>query len=441
MNQTNDDNKKADTTTRYEVVPTRKMVSNWLMEPGNNFCIMPYVHLAVESDGGIRPCCMGSPLKDDNGKPVSIAGKTIGEIIQHPARQKMIDAFDRNEQFANCSECWKDNSENSARVKFSTNHTGALEYTLAAMQGTKPEQRLTWLEVKPGNRCNLKCRICGPHNSSSWTKDSFNMGQELGRTKSSLTFKQSHDYQYNEQCKWIDEVDVWCNTDQLEHLELIHMMGGEPFMVPEHFELYRKIIADPKIDHSKISIWYNTNGTYFPTDEQLEVLSQFRDVRFSLSIDDIGKRFEYQRSLASWDSVKKNLIKFKDLESSAPRKWFAEADPTTSIYNIWYLEEYVDTMLEMGYEDLRKNTHYVAGGINNIRSLHPDAKKKIADHHANTKHPWVTDAIKYMYYKEEFNRDRAYQRRREIATLDKYRKESFAEVFPEMWELIKDEYK
>jgi MoaA/NifB/PqqE/SkfB family radical SAM enzyme len=418
----------------------RRVVKDWLMEPDNNFCIMPYVHMAVESDGSIRPCCMGSQLTDENGERINIAGSTISEIFQHPARQKMVEAFDRNEQFSNCSECWKDRSEHSARVKFSTNIQGALDYTWEKMKGGNPEQKLTWLEIKPGNRCNLKCRICGVHNSSSWTKDSYQLDVQL--KKVDYEFKKSPEYLYNEKCKWIDEVDVWCDTENLEKLELIHIMGGEPFMVPEHFEFYKRIIADEKIDHTKISVWYNTNGTYFPSPEQLDILSQFRNVRFSLSIDDIGKRFEYQRNLASWDDVKSNLIKFKQLEQQYPqnpRKWIAEIDATVSIYNILYLEEFVDTMMSLGYDDFREGTHYTAGGHSNLRSLNAGIKQRIQDYHANTKYKWVNDAVRYMNFKDDCDPDTVLRRKKEIATLDKLRNESFAETFPEMWELIKDE--
>lgn len=416
----------------------RKKAKDWLMEPGNNFCIMPYVHMAVESDGSIRPCCMGTPLKNPDGSKINIAGSTLSEMFDHPERKKMIEAFDRNEEFPNCTECWKDRSEHSARVKFSTNFQGALEYTQQAMRGEKPESKMTWLEVKPGNRCNLKCRICGVHNSSSWTKDSYQLSstfKQVGYPE----FKKSPEYLYNESCKWIDEVDVWCDTKNLENLELIHMMGGEPFMVPEHFELYKKIIADPNIDHNNIAIWYNTNGTYFPTPEQLDILSQFRSVRFSLSIDDIGKRFEYQRSLANWESVKENLIKFKQLQIQNPNQWVAELDATVSIYNIMYLEEFVAAMLELGYDDLRDGTHFTTGSYTNLRSLNATVKKYITDFHANTKYKWVNDAVRYMNFKDDHQDVTVLRRKKEIQLLDTLRNESFAEVFPEMWELIKDE--
>ena len=94
-------------------------------------------------------------------------------------------------------------------------------------------------------------------------------------------------------------------------------MGGEPFMVPEHFKMLERMVADPTIDCSKIDIGYNTNGTYFPTPDNIELYRNFKLVKFSLSIDDFGPRFEYQRTLAEWEQVANNLMKFSRLNMEA----------------------------------------------------------------------------------------------------------------------------
>ena len=87
-------------------------------------------------------------------------------------------------------------------------------------------------------------------------------------------------------------------------------MGGEPFMVPEHFQLLKKLL-NGNVDISKIQILYNTNGTIFPTDKQIDLLQKFANVKIQLSIEEIGTRFEYQRNLAEWEQVKSNITKPK----------------------------------------------------------------------------------------------------------------------------------
>ena len=83
----------------------------------------------------------------------------------------------------------------------------------------------------------------------------------------------------------------------------------------------------------------------FFTDKQIDLLQKFANVKIQLSIDDIGKRFEYQRKLADWEQVKSNIIKFKKLDSN---KFKIGIDPTVSILNIWNLDEIVNGFAELG---------------------------------------------------------------------------------------------
>jgi radical SAM protein with 4Fe4S-binding SPASM domain len=141
-------------------------VREWLLEPNNNFCALPFIHMAIEANGDIRPCCIGKPLG------INIKDKTIADAYNHPIRQEFIDSFKRNEQHPKCIACWKDPIP--TRVRYSTYYQ-SLDFSYDVMNGTQPEDKLTWLEIKPGNKCNLKCRICGVHNSSTWTKDTYEL--------------------------------------------------------------------------------------------------------------------------------------------------------------------------------------------------------------------------------------------------------------------------
>ena len=66
---------------------------------------------------------------------------------------------------------------------------------------------------------------------------------------------------------------------------MIHFMGGET-----------NISTVKKIVKWQCRITITPNGTIFPTDKQIDLLQKFANVKIQLSIDDIGKRFEYQRN-------------------------------------------------------------------------------------------------------------------------------------------------
>ena len=55
-----------------------------------------------------------------------------------------------------------------------------------------------------------------------------------------------------------------------------------------------------------IEIHYNTNGTQFP-EEFIETWRKFRKVEIAFSIDNLGERFEFERSGAKWAEVEAKI--------------------------------------------------------------------------------------------------------------------------------------
>jgi radical SAM protein with 4Fe4S-binding SPASM domain len=418
----------------------REKARQWLMEPGNNFCSMPYAHMAIEANGQIRPCCMGEPLD------LNISNKTIGEVFTHEVREDFVKSFDRNEQHSSCKACWQEPlNKFNTRVKFSSTDEMML-ITEAVMNGEKPQRKLRWLEVKPGNRCNLKCRICGVHNSSMWTKDYHAMTEMMRHEMKGFApvkFKESEEYKYTQQCEWIDEPQIWKDIKGLDELSMIHFMGGEPFMVPEHFQLLQRLIDDPKIDTSQIFIRYNTNGTYRPTEELINIWNHFMRVQFLVSIDDFGPRFEYQRKLAVWDEAKLNLQKMKRM---AQESWQEETgvwqystiiDVTVSIFNIWNVGEISDEFARLGHPLNTDMNHFVTGGWNDCRILPQPIKDHITEMHKDHENAWVHQALRYM------NQDPLPHKFHDITLfyknmmyMDARRNERFVDLWPELYHMI-----
>lgn len=388
-------------------------VREWLLQPGNNFCALPFTHMAIEANGDIRPCCMGDQFENLN-----IRNKTIQQVYNDPKRLQFVDSFRRNEQHPACHQCWKDPE---IRTTFSTS-IHVLDITRQAMFGKTPKHELKWLEIKPGNRCNLKCRICGVHNSSSWTKDAAALDNQK--------FKDSDAFKYTQSCDWIDDPKFWNDLNQLESIEYLHFMGGEPFMVPEHFQLIQALIDNPSIDTSKITIGYNTNATYFPSEENIELYNNFKQVTFALSIDDIDERFNYQRKLADWEEVKSNLVNFQQLNKN---KYFVHLDPTISLFNIFYLDEICTEFNNLGFYSFAHHRHFVNSGYYAIHILPERIKNIIMEKYKDINNLWITRAIDYMNSQPS---DNALWEKFKNNTnkLDSLRKEKFQNTFKEFYE-------
>jgi radical SAM protein with 4Fe4S-binding SPASM domain len=397
----------------------KQILTKWLTKPDNNFCAMPFIHMAIEADGDIRPCCMG-----DKFPGLNIRNKTIQEVYRDPIRDEFIESFKQNKQHKLCGACWKDPQ---IRTHFSSSPT-AFNFTKDVMNGIAPTVSLKWLEIKPGNRCNLKCRICGVHGSSTWTKDEHKMSEKH------IPYKESNAFKYTQSCDWIEDKDFWNDIRGLESVEYLHFMGGEPFMVPEHFQLLERLVEDPSIDTSTIAIVYNTNGTYFPTEENINLYNKFKKVHFALSIDDFGARFEYQRKLAIWEEVKNNIINFKKLYYEN-EQFTSNLDTTVSVLNIFGLDEIYEEFVKLGYTFDDGHEHYVYTGPDAIWQLPSDVKRIILDKYKGNTTPWIKKAMKYMMSQEPEAGKWMFA---DVHTsLDKIRKENFKTIYPEWYQILK----
>lgn len=166
------------------------------------------------------------------------------------------------------------------------------------------------LEINLGNYCNLKCVICSNRDSSAWRKDAQAMG-----LKTFENFK-------------FDPDSV---TADLSTVEWLHFNGGEPLFTDVHLDILGRI-PNPQ----QCSVYYNTNGTICVKDSVFEIWSQFKLVKLIFSIDDVGERFNYQRTNADWKQVEANMFWYRDV---APVNMMFGVNRTISKLNQHHLQE------------------------------------------------------------------------------------------------------
>lgn len=213
-------------------------------------------------------CCVMPPWKVDNI-----------DFFNDQKLNKIRKQWSQNEWPKECKIC-QDNEE----VGNYSRRQGSIDW--AKNHGLTKEQfnevKLLKLDYYTGNTCNLRCAICGPHDSISWQK-------ELGISKEN---------------RLINETSIKVNTD---NIKWVHFNGGEPFLIDRHWKLLKSI------EHKdQVVINYNTNATILPKKELVDLWRQFKLVVIDFSIDDIGERFEYQRYPAKWDNVVENLFYLRE---------------------------------------------------------------------------------------------------------------------------------
>jgi hypothetical protein len=113
--------------------------------------------------------------------------------------------------------------------------------------------------------------------------------------------------------------------------------------------------------------------------EQAEdIWKDFQTVKIALSLDDIGARYEYQRSNGNWDVILSNLEKFRQLRARHGNIEL-EAGCTVSIYNVLYLVEILDCLQTQSLDFVHINfLHY--NPMLSIANLPQTIKDQIITH-------------------------------------------------------------
>jgi sulfatase maturation enzyme AslB (radical SAM superfamily) len=249
-------------------------------------CIDAFKNINIVSNGDslrISPCCY-SP---------TVAVQSI-EFKDDAYLTSIRNDWSNGEYPSACSKCEKQDSSGVPSRRVGSNQW----YADNGHHDTVVD--LIRMDYWTGDICNLRCAICGPHNSSGWK-------QELN-----LPIKKANVNRF------------WKNMD-ISKLKFIHFNGGEPLLSKEHIVLLKEIP-----EKHLVHLNYNTNGTVTPSDELLALWGEFKIVQLDFSIDDIGDRFEYQRYPAKWDLVQLNLQWFID---NCPVNCMFAVNTTVSILN------------------------------------------------------------------------------------------------------------
>ena len=184
---------------------------------------------------------------------------------------------------------------------------------------TRPGVRM--LDIHLPNLCNLKCVICGPHNSSSWIADAEMIGRSI---LPEWKYKKSIQSQIK-------------NLAIPDTVEIIKFWGGEPLLDDSHMHILEIVQRQRILENQRLI--YNTNATVKVDENVLEMWSKSKLLEIYFSIDDINERSDYQRSGSQWHQLQENLNWYYD---NLPNNHLLYVSCSYSWLNIWNLPRVVD---------------------------------------------------------------------------------------------------
>jgi len=294
-------------------------------------CMLPWISIETSPIGTTRPCCLTiEEIVDDEGNKYDLNTTDLQTVYRSTYMQNLRQQFRAGEKPATCTRCWQEEDAGRASKRIYSKIRLKELAEKIDYENDKPDQ-LWFVDLKLGNICNLKCRICGSWSSSKWAHEEINYIPNLKNKKDHLAYK------FLQQGAWPRKTQTfWANLKELlPNIKYFEFTGGEPFMIQEHFDLLQYAVDQGYAKN--IDIHYNTNGTQWP--DAHELWSHFRRVDIAFSIDNIGERFEYERYGARWIEVTENIKKFHELRDQYSSKITTQVCMTINIQNVYYLED------------------------------------------------------------------------------------------------------
>ena len=281
-----------------------------------SFCYDIYKNLAIWTKNNqlsYNPCSFYDGFIKTNDQ------FSLKEIWNSPEHQALKNLVDQDLPVPGCSACYQAEEQGLTSRRLGSRELYEVYFKDTDIELSGPQS----IDYSVGNLCNLRCMICGPADSTSWIPDY----QKIYPLRDITKFKFDK----------FNQIEV-TDTELLKNIVNVHFHGGgEPLLSNNHVNLLKKIQEVKGL--SDVHVFYNTNGTVRASDEVLDIWSQCSLVELYFSIDDIGARFNYQRTGADWNKLLENLSWYQE---HMPVNHMFKINCTWSYLNIYYLDELVD---------------------------------------------------------------------------------------------------
>ena len=387
--------------------------------PSKTFCVLPWMHVATNAAGTMRVCCNSTPgkngLEHPSGGKYKLHKHDIREAWNSKTMTTIRQQFLDGERPEMCERCFREEDAGVKSARQSWNEgwfRSDNDYS-----NITPEPKAQYVDLRLGNLCNLKCRMCNPYASNQWVSE-WNMiedplpEEELQRLDTDTM-------------TWPNKAKVWENLIAVaDTIEEVYLTGGEPTLALAQYKLFDYLIERGL--NENIILKYNTNLTNIPQ-RMIEYWDRFKTVKLNCSIDAYGDLNRYIRYPTNWKLVDKNLKRFLDMKSVR-----VQIHTTVQINNILHLNTWFDWVKQFDkfvYLNILNHPEYL-----NIRVLPPELKQLATERLENYSVEKLDSTIDYMWAEDWSNRWQEYVRY--THTLDKSRKENILNVVPEFKDYI-----
>ena len=323
-----------------------------------NQCILPFTGMHIHTDGNLAPCCMYKTPFNTTEKIYNVR-----EFDQwHTVGIKQIQQdFLNGTPPAGCAVCFNTSKEITSGLRYNaTERFFRLRPEVTKFVDTPNP---TWLDLKFGNFCNLKCIMCHPESSSQ-------IATEYQKNKSKfLSIGVKHPYEGVDD-RWWEEPDTFNRVlEQVKHADYISIAGGEPLLAKQLFDIFKHAP-----DNCVISI--STNLTRL-TDQHIDAItSRSGSIIIAVSLDGVGAHHEYVRFGSDWNTLDQNIRRIVNLPNV--RVIFTYLLQHTSLYSYKDFYEYV-SQFNKEVQISTVNSHSIGSNVMTIDSAPPPVVQRFQE--------------------------------------------------------------
>lgn len=315
-----------------------------------SFCILAWTNFFCFPSGEMAPCCAASNLyRKEDGAPCSIERDDPATVWNGPIfkklRQEMLDGVES----PICRTC-HDNERrrmtshrrNMNRLYFGPDADDDL-YDMTIFRGrlAQPDidevtcRKPCFLDIRLGNLCNLKCRMCFPSTSSQiehdpvvrlWSDD--DQDRSFGATVED----------WPEAAGLLDRLKDFCN--EAVRFELA---GGESPLNPSQTELLQSFVDSGQSRRMHLQVTSNFTSI---NERFYRMVDSFGSVELFASLDGVGPVNDYIRFPSRWAVVSENV---KTIRQKYPR-FEVLVSPAYLAYNILSVTDLWEWCLVNGFK-------------------------------------------------------------------------------------------
>jgi len=291
----------------------------------NNICLVPWLQVSMSSIGIYCNCCMSTISYG------SIKNNLLGDIWNGNKIKEVRRKFMVGEIPEGCLCCFNMEKEGilSFRESFNREYIKYYDDVISKtdLEGNFSINKVKTIEIKYGNICNCKCRMCGHYCSNYWYKDALAMNYGLIDEEKIINIDDSKDL----------EIKIGSFLDK-NYTNRISFLGGEPLINKCNNDVLRYLL-DKGMKTTSIQFFSNLSSV---TEEFLSIIKEFDDVIICVSIDGIGIKHDYIRGHNGlWELVVKNFKKIQELKNC-----IINISPCFSAYNAYHLPDLLLYIIE-----------------------------------------------------------------------------------------------